>query len=565
MASYEEVGSIAVSITDPAARMKYENFRENILSRDQVASLGTMHDLLKMDRPIKEILSETVRSHAPYTHVPYHQRIDGGIVLKDGEQMGDDGDMLAAFDADDNVRGVALMLFPPFGPYQDTPVFELQMRSNDAGDLLTFKYYDASADAILDISETYAFETNAQLGLLNDPYDLNILTTVDLSIDLNAGWNWISFNVVPEDATLNTVLAGLSESATFIASQSSGISNNYGEWGWQGSLAELDPTEMYKLDMASAATLTITGVPVDVASTPIALSSGWNWIGYLPQNAGALDVALASVSESAAFIASQGSGVSTNYGEWGWNGSLSTLDPGSGYLLDMNDPDDLVYPEFDGLARLADNKQEVILTETISDWDFNYADYEFIGTITASIENHEDSEGDIIAAFVGDECRGMAERMYFSIDESYYYIIQVYSNVIEGEELTFKYYDKLNDEVVEYTETIEFTDNMVVGDGFNTMPLTREFIIPVEFSLKSAYPNPFNPVTTLEFGLPIEAEVSLSVYNLQGKEVISLIDGNMDAGYHSVVWNADVHASGAYFVKVVVGEYVKTQKLILIK
>ncbi|SVC15000.1 uncharacterized protein METZ01_LOCUS267854, partial [marine metagenome] len=80
MVSYEEVGPIAVSITDPAARMKYENFRENMLSRDQVASLGTMHDLLKMDRPIKEILSETVRNHAPYTHVPYHQRIDGGIV-----------------------------------------------------------------------------------------------------------------------------------------------------------------------------------------------------------------------------------------------------------------------------------------------------------------------------------------------------------------------------------------------------------------------------------------------------------------------------------------------------
>jgi hypothetical protein len=272
--------------------------------------------------------------------------------------------------------------------------------------------------------------------------------------------------VVPEDATLDAVLGGLSESATFIASQSSGISNNYGEWGWQGSLAGLDPTEMYKLDMASAATLTITGVPVDVASTSIALSSGWNWIGYLPQNPGDLDAALASVTESAVFIASQSSGISNNYGEWGWQGSLAALEPGSGYLLDMDASGVLVYPEFDGLARLADNKQEVILTETISDWDFNYADYEFIGTITASIENTEDSEGDIIAAFVDGECRGMAERMYFSLDDSYYYIIQVYSNVIEGEDLTFKYYDTLNDEVIEYTETIEFTDNMVVGDGF---------------------------------------------------------------------------------------------------
>ena len=90
-------------------------------------------------------------------------------------------------------------------------------------------------------------------------------------------------------------------------------------------------------------------------------------------------------------------------------------------------------------------------------------------------------------------------------------------------------------------------------------------VIPNEYALQQAYPNPFNPVTTLSFGLPIETEVSLSVYNLQGKEVISLIDGNLDAGYHSVVWNADRHSSGVYFVKMIAGEYVNTQKLMLIK
>jgi len=58
--------------------------------------------------------------------------ISGGIVLNEGEQMGDDGDMFAAFDADGNVRGLGLMLFPPFGPYQGTPVFEVQLRSNAA-------------------------------------------------------------------------------------------------------------------------------------------------------------------------------------------------------------------------------------------------------------------------------------------------------------------------------------------------------------------------------------------------------------------------------------------------
>ena len=76
----------------------------------------------------------------------------------------------------------------------------------------------------------------------------------------------------------------------------------------------------------------------------------------------------------------------------------------------------------------------------------------------ASIDSREDMDGDIVGVFVGDECRGIAERTYFPFDDSYYYIMQVYSNIADGEELTFKYYDKLNDEVVEYTEVIEFTD-----------------------------------------------------------------------------------------------------------
>ena len=97
--------------------------------------------------------------------------ISGGIVLdEDGNQMGneDDGDIFAAFDEDGNVRGVAIALFPPFGPNVGTCVYEMQMRSNAEGDLLSFKYYDASEDAILDISETYEFVINDILGNVTD-------------------------------------------------------------------------------------------------------------------------------------------------------------------------------------------------------------------------------------------------------------------------------------------------------------------------------------------------------------------------------------------------------------
>ena len=100
--------------------------------------------------------------------------ISGGVVLNDGEQLGDDCDLFAAFDADGNVRGIALQLSPPFGPYQGTPVFEMQMRSNAEGDHLTFKYYDASEDAVLDISEDYTFAINDIIGDVTDPWIMNV-------------------------------------------------------------------------------------------------------------------------------------------------------------------------------------------------------------------------------------------------------------------------------------------------------------------------------------------------------------------------------------------------------
>ena len=89
--------------------------------------------------------------------------------------------------------------------------------------------------------------------------------------------------------------------------------------------------------------------------------------------------------------------------------------------------------------------------------------------------------------------------------------------------------------------------------------------IPTEYALHQAYPNPFNPTTTLNFALPIETEVSISIYDLQGREIVSLIQGKLNAGYHTTIWNADVYSSGLYFVKMMADEYLSTQKLMLVK
>ena len=164
----------------------------------------------------------------------------------------------------------------------------------------------------------------------------------------------------------------------------------------------------------------------------------------------------------------------------------------------------------------------------------------------------------------GIECRGISERMYFPIDGSYYYSVMVFSNVTEGEKLSFRYYSSLDDEIIEYAETEEFIANMNDWNGLNTFSLSR-IIAPEEFGLGDAYPNPFNPTTSLTLDIPEAGQVSVQVYNLIGQVVATLASGYMDADTYTLTWDASNLSSGMYFVKAETAGKVTTQKLMLMK
>lgn len=97
-----------------------------------------------------------------------------------------------------------------------------------------------------------------------------------------------------------------------------------------------------------------------------------------------------------------------------------------------------------------------------------------------------------------------------------------------------------------------------------------EQAIPKEFSLSQNYPNPFNPTTTISYALPQNAQVKLSVYNILGQKVRTLVDEYQSAGYKQVTWNGQNDqgsevSSGIYFYKIQADSYTKTAKMSMLK
>ena len=98
-----------------------------------------------------------------------------------------------------------------------------------------------------------------------------------------------------------------------------------------------------------------------------------------------------------------------------------------------------------------------------------------------------------------------------------------------------------------------------------TAAATTAVPYPISFSLAQNFPNPFNPSTTIRYALPARSHVTLIVFNTLGQQVATLVEGETDAGYHEVTFDASHLASGVYLYRLTAGSDVETRKLILVR
>ena len=120
--------------------------------------------------------------------------------------------------------------------------------------------------------------------------------------------------------------------------------------------------------------------------------------------------------------------------------------------------------------------------------------------------------------------------------------------------------------------TIEFKEIILADSEGNSVDVEAQAydisfngVIPVKTGLSDAYPNPFNPTTSINYGLQNDGFVKIMIYDAAGRLVEELVNQNQIRGNHAITWNAATQASGMYFAKMVAGDVVQTQKLVLLK
>ena len=152
------------------------------------------------------------------------------------------------------------------------------------------------------------------------------------TIPLAQGWNWWSTNIEVTLAQLEEALGA--DGMTIIAQDGGAVTNS--SYGWGGDPITLEVGKMYKIQPSSSCMLTLSGLIPDPSTHPVTLMPGSNWIGFVGSEAMALDVALSNLTPSNLDNIRTANGSATYYQGIGWRGSISSLEPGRGYVYKSN-------------------------------------------------------------------------------------------------------------------------------------------------------------------------------------------------------------------------------------
>lgn len=272
------------------------------------------------------------------------------------------------------------------------------------------------------------------------------LKKADNKYDLAKNWNWISHNAENAVAVEDFITAQTGR----ILSQTQEVVRD-ANLGLVGTLRELKPAEAYKVFMNAAATSEIKGVAFDPIAT-VALHRGWNWIGCPVDEASLLisDLFAGLQAEEGDMIVGL-DGFEQADGEGVWSGTLTSLVPGVGYMFYSNSDKEFTYNLVPAAAAAA---KKVAAEATLAGrWVVDHHRYPSVMPVTASLRGAAALEDYAVAAFCGDECRGIG----VVVDG----VLMINVHGVAGDQISFRYITPDDEEII--SETSMSFDEAPVG------------------------------------------------------------------------------------------------------
>jgi len=403
-------------------------------------------------------------------------------------------------------------------------------------------------------------------------------TERELSIELIEGWNTISINVYPLNYYLEGEHRGASIPLMFDDLRDDEdnhivllVKDEQGRFwtpAWNFlNIPFWDVMDGYKVKVSEDVNFTIEGAPI-AASASIFMNSGWNLMAYFPTydlDASAPDYYVLTDIIEHVILAKD------NWGRFmspGFN--FSNMNPwteGQGYQVKISSEVEIVhhYPapqEEEELAAhgIQVNNLEIGVDPTGSN----------MSILVNSIAGDKVSDGDKILAYdpsgelagsgtVSDNRCGLA---VWGDDQS--------TEDIDGMQRHQAFDLRLLDVETETEFLIDITSVQKGSmeyrtDNFTVVDAELKPILPDNYFLSGAYPNPFNNQTRLSYGMPESGVVKIKVFDISGRLVETLVNGEIQAGYHDVIWKAAGVSTGIYLIEMNADKFNSVKKVMLVR
>ena len=395
----------------------------------------------------------------------------GGILMENPESM------VAAFIGGE-CRGVAAPQKIRGAAYVTLPIYGHDTEKKDAGKPISFRIWDASrgvayTDARIALESkdtTLVFHDGVLVGNFDNPAIWTKSDKVEQLLSVHENWNWIAFGVEPETQYCDILFKDYSGWGILLKDQTTFIESNGAQW--KGGDDPLKPTvnAMYKMKITrtpatETATLqeqlSIKGQQLPSYQMPVEIAQGWNWIPYTPLTTKRVLVALDGVKPQKGDIIKSQTAVAI-YGTYGWEGTLTALEPGHGYLYFSTDsikksftyPEDMYMPGgVIGAPQRAISRQQSAIS-----WFTPVDKHNYPSNMTMTIRLLDGAaivDTCEIGAFVGDECRGAVRA---DAEGLYYLVIAG-----EGAGQAMEIKTVLDGEIVTIDNTLTFTSDDHIG------------------------------------------------------------------------------------------------------